>query len=128
MPAGTAGEDANVLEALPRLIVKRDVFKMNPVILERKTSQDRVLDGDRLLIDFFEHEMFVAAFFRHDRIPRDVLELRLANLTGSIEQTDAVALNNGDFMIVEEQDRSSVGKHRRNIRRNKSFTIDGPDN
>ena len=34
-----------------------------------------VADGARLLVDFLEHEVLVAALFRHDRVPGDVLDL-----------------------------------------------------
>src|SRR5262245_40746423 len=125
MPARTASKDTNVLEALPNIIAECNVFQMNPITLERESSKDRVLDRDGLLINFFEHEVFVPAFFSHDRIPGDVLELRLPTLTRVIEQTNAVACDDCDFMIVEEEDRSCVGKHRRNVGRNKAFAIDG---
>src|SRR5262245_13911893 len=100
---------------------------MNPVILERESSKDRVLDRNGLLINFFEHEMLVPALFRHDRIPGDVLELRPPMLTRVIEQANAVACNDGNFMIVEEKDRSCVGKHGWNVGRDKAFAIDGAD-
>src|SRR5262247_64978 len=125
MPAGAASKDTNVLEALPNLLAECNVLQMNPVMIERESSKDRVLDRDGLLINFFEHEVFVPAFFGHDRIPGDVLELRLPTLTGVIEQTNAVARNDCDFMIVEEEDRSRVGKHGRNVGRNKAFAVDG---
>ena len=67
-----------MLEALPHVIAKRGVFEMDGIGVERKSSEDRVLDSDGLLIDFFKHEMLVAALFGHYRIPRDLLELRLA--------------------------------------------------
>ena len=34
-------------------------------------AQRRVADGARLLKDFLEHEMLVAALFRHDRDPTE---------------------------------------------------------
>ena len=115
VPARAASQNPDVLEAFPHLIGKRDVFQMNGVRVERKSSQDRVFDRDRLLIDFLEHEMFVAALFRHDRIPGDVLELWLPAPAGSIQEANAVARNDGDFMVVEKQNRSRIWKHCGNI-------------
>ena len=40
-------------------------------------AQRGVADGARLLEDFLEHEVLVAALFRHDRIPQDVRDLAL---------------------------------------------------
>ena len=41
-------------------------------------AQRGVADGARLLEDFLEHEMLVAALFRHDGVPQDVRDLAVA--------------------------------------------------
>ena len=40
-------------------------------------AQRRVAHGARLLKDFLEHEMLVAALFGHDRVPQNVRDLAL---------------------------------------------------
>src|SRR4051812_25954536 len=71
--------------------------------------------------------MLVAALFRHDRIPCDVLKLRLALMAGGVEQPDAIPCDYGDFVIIKKQNRSRVGKHRWDIRRNETLAIDCTD-
>ncbi len=71
--------------------------------------------------------MLVAALFRLDRIPGDVLELRLFGLAGGIEQTNAVARHNGDFVIVQQVNGTRVRQQCRNIGRHESFTVDAAD-
>ena len=125
MPARTAGKNPDMLEALPYVFAQLDILQMDGVRIERKSAEDRVLDRDGLLINFLEHEVLVAALFRHDRIPGDVLELRLALVTGRIEQANAVTRNHGDFMVVEKQNRSRVRQHRRDIGSDEALSLDG---
>src|SRR5215510_11405350 len=49
MPTGTARENADVLEASPYFVAESNVFEMNAAGVQRKPSEDCVLDGDRLL-------------------------------------------------------------------------------
>src|SRR5437879_577221 len=116
-----------MFELLPNIVCKPDVFEMDSVRIQRKSSEDRVLDRYGLLINFLQHEMLIAALFRHDRIPRDVLELRLPSLAGCVQQTNAVAGNDRYLMVIEKQNRARVGKHGWNIRRDESFTFHGAD-
>ena len=115
-----------MFELLPNIVCKPDVFEMNGVGIQRKSSEDRILDRHGLLINFLEHEMLIAALFRHDRIPRDVLELRLAAISGRVEQAYAIARNDGDLMIVEKQYGARVGKHCRHIGRDEPFAVHRP--
>ena len=116
-----------MFKSLPDIICKGDVFEMNGVGVERKPSEYRVLDRDRLLINFLEHEMLVAALFRHDRVPRDVLKLRLPSVSGRIQQAYAVTRDDSHLVIVEKQDGARIGKHCRHIRGDESFAVHGPD-
>ena len=50
--------------------------KMRPGFLSH-AAQRGVPHGARLLEDFLEHEMLVAALFRHDRVPQNVRDLAL---------------------------------------------------
>ena len=125
MPTGSAGEDPDIFETLPDSVGESHVFQMNPIGIQRKSTENRVLDGDWLFVDFLQHEMLVAALLRHDRVPRDVLELGLAAVTSRIKQPNTVLTDYGDLMIIEKQNRSRVWQHRRNIRRDETFAIDG---
>src|SRR5438046_7707301 len=108
MPAGAAGENANVPESFPLSLVERDVFEMDGIRIERKSSEYGVPDRRRLLVNFLEHEVLVSALLSHDRIPGDLLELRLAFLAGGIEQANPIAAHDSNLVFVEEEDRSRV--------------------
>ena len=44
--------------------------------------------------------MLVSAFFRHHRIPGNVLELRLELFAAGIEEADTVFCNDGDLVLM----------------------------
>ena len=64
--------------------------KIRPVSCPTRPSE-RVAHGARLLKDFLEHEVLVAALFRHDRIPQDVGDLALDRAPVEIGEVHAVA-------------------------------------
>ena len=57
--------------------------KMRPVSWPTRPSSG-VAHGARLLEDLLEHEMLVAALFRHDRVPQNVRDLALHGLAVEI--------------------------------------------
>ena len=79
-------------------------------------------------IDFLEHEMFVAALFRLNGIPGDAAGTSASRgLPVSVEQVNTVARNHRNFMLIKKENRSRVGQHCRNIRRDESFAFDAAD-
>src|SRR6185503_19416399 len=77
MPAGSTCHDFDLPEFAK--LFGRDVHLVqeNAAGFLSNTAQSSVADGARLLINFFEHEMLVAAFFRHDGIPQNVRDLAI---------------------------------------------------
>ena len=67
------------------------------------TPESRIADGARLLKDFLEHEMLVAAFFGHDRVPEDVLNLAVDGVTVEVGQLNAVRSKDRHIAIGEEK-------------------------
>jgi hypothetical protein len=63
---------------------------------------DRVGDGARLLEDLFEHEVFVAAFRRGDRVPAYDGNRLIDRRTVEAGAAKAVAGHNGHLLVVEE--------------------------
>src|SRR5204863_4176056 len=51
-----------------------------------------------------------------------------ARISRSVEQTDAVTGSDRHLVIIEEQDISSVWKHRRDVRGNEGLALNGADN
>src|SRR5437762_3078974 len=73
VPAGSARDDLDFLERLE--LFRRDIHlvQKDSTALLTDAPESGVADGARLLKNLLEHEMLVAAFFRHDRVPEDVL-------------------------------------------------------
>ncbi len=59
----------------------------------RDPPQRGVADGPRLLVNFLEHEMLEAAFFRHDGVPGDVLHLANNGLAVEVGEPHAFGGN-----------------------------------
>ena len=123
MPARAAGENTYVLETLPLSFAESDVFEVDRIRIERKSSENRIPDRRRLLVNFLEHEVLISALLSHDRIPCDLVELWLAFLAGGIEEANSIGRHDSNLMFIEEENRSRVREHGRNIRRNESFAI-----
>ena len=82
------------------------------------SAQGRVPHRARLLIDFLEHEVLVAALFRHDGIPQNVRNLAFHGASVEVGEMHAIARQDGHVAIGQEehvacitQDRGHVGSH-----------------
>src|SRR5437867_2233785 len=69
----------------------------------------------RLLMDFLEHEVRVAFLFRHLRGPVDGLRRLAHALALGILDLDAVAGDDSDLAVFEEDDAACIGQQRRNV-------------
>ncbi len=76
--------------------------KMRPDFLAH-AAQHGVADGARLLKDFLEHEVLVAALFRHDGVPQNVRDLALDGLAVEIGEVHAFRREDGHVAIGEEE-------------------------
>ena len=82
-----------------------------------------VADGARLLEDFLLHEMLVAAFFGHDRVPGDVLDARLDRFAFEVGDADTLGRQHGDVAIGEEEHVARVEEDGRNVAGDEVFVI-----
>ena len=73
MPAGAAGGDVDAGGAGEFVVVDFHFAEEDVAGVERDAAEGGVANGARLLPDFLEHEVLVAALFRLDRIPLDAL-------------------------------------------------------
>ena len=92
MPAGAAGDDAapgwNSLNSFGRDV---HLVQEDAAGFLSHAAQRGVAHGARLLKNFLEHEMLVAALFRHDRIPQNVRDLALHGAAVEVGEVHAVA-------------------------------------
>src|SRR6266571_1739732 len=66
-------------------------------------------------MDFLEHEVRVAFLFRHLRGPVDGLRRLAHALALGILDLDAVAGDDSDLAVFEEDDAACIGQQRRNV-------------
>ena len=66
-------------------------------------AQRGVADGARLLKDFLEHEVLVAALFGHDGVPQDVRDLAVHGAAVEIAQPHAGWREDGHIAIGQEE-------------------------
>ncbi len=83
--------------------------------VERDAAEGGVADGARLLPDFLEHEVLVAALFRLDGIPLDALERALDGLAVEVGELDAVEGEDGHVAVGEEVDVAGVVEDAGNV-------------
>src|SRR5882762_5761409 len=103
MPARSAGDDAHLLEFAELLLRNCHVVQENLSGVLRNAAEQRVADGARLLENLFLHEVLVAALFRHDRVPRDVLRGALDRAAVMVHHTDALLGEYGDVAVGEKK-------------------------
>src|SRR5262245_41038492 len=127
MPTRAAGKNPDVLKTLPLLGREGNIFKMNPIGVERKPSQNRVADGGWLFVNFLQHEMLEAAFFSKDGIPRDVLELWFALFPAGVKKPNSITSHDRNFVLVKKKDRPCVRNKGGNIGSDEAFAIHAAD-
>ena len=100
-------------------IVSSEMFRSSRKIcaaVERHAAEDRVARGGRLLVDFLEHEVLVAALLRRDRIPQHALRRLRHRAPGVVGELHARPRDDRHLLVAEEhhvarvaQDRGDVG-------------------
>ena len=119
MPTGAASRDVDLLRGLEFGFRDFHLVEEDVTCLLRDPSQRRVAHRTRLLINLFEHEMLEPAFFRHDRVPGDVLDLTNYGLSVEVGETNPLGCDHGEVAIGKEkqvarviQDRGHVGGYK----------------
>src|SRR6266853_6386659 len=102
MPAGAARDDANIFAFTKLLLGKAHFAEIDLSAVLRNASEKSVAHGPRLLKNLLLHVVLVAAFFRHDRIPGDVMRLAFQRLAVMVHDTDTVLAEHGDIAVGQE--------------------------
>ena len=108
MPTGAAGGDVDASTRRQFFVGNLHLAEKDLAGVQRDAAQRGVADGARLLPDFLEHEVLVAAFFRLDRIPLDARELALDGLAVEVGQLHAPGREDGHVAIGEKVDIARV--------------------
>ena len=77
MPTGAAGDDLDAAEIAELLLGDVHLIEENLAGFQGDAAEHGVAHGARLLENFLEHEMLEAALFGGNRVPGDVMDLRL---------------------------------------------------
>ena len=96
--------------------------------VERDAAQRGVGNGPRLLPDFLEHEVLVAALFRLDRIPLNARELALDGLAVKVGELDACRRQDGHVAVGQEVDVARVVQNAGHVGGDKALAFAHADN
>ena len=88
-----------------RNCLRRDIHlvQKNAAAFLTDASEGGVANRARLLENFLEHEVLVAALFRHDRVPEDVLNLAVDRASVEIAELHAILREDSHIAIGEEK-------------------------
>src|SRR5262252_933075 len=90
MPSGPARHEMNPFDA-PRLGgTEANIFQRNLPVFQRDSAAKSIGHRSRLLMDFFEHKMTVAAFARCHRVPSNLLKRPLDRLSLTVKNTKRI--------------------------------------
>ena len=123
MPARATGDNANLLKVAELLLGNPHFVEEDFAGILRDAAQEGVPYGARLLEDFLLHEMLVAAFFRHDGIPGDIMSDAVDGAAVVIHHANAVLGEDGDVAVSEEENFASVLEKSGDIAGDKIFVI-----
>src|SRR5215472_17515253 len=123
MPAGAAGHNAHLLESAKLLIGDVHFVREDSPSVLGNASEQRVAHGPRLLENLFLHEMFVAALFRHNGVPGDVVSWAVYRASVMIHHPYALFGKYGDVAIAEEENVAGVLEQGRDIAGHKIFAV-----
>src|SRR5208283_4518299 len=127
MPTGAASHDAHILEVPELLLRDLHVAQKHLAVILRYSAEQRVSYGPRLFENLFLHEMLVAAFFRHDRVPSDLVRGPLDRLAIEIGNTNAIPREYCDIAIREKENVARVLQQCRNVAGHEVFAVSQAD-
>src|SRR5262249_40405131 len=128
VPACSASNDADFVESAELLFREAQVAEIDFAGVARDAAEKGVANGARLFEDFLLHEMLVAALFRHDGIPGDVMRLTFDGSAVVVHDADAGLREDGDIAVGEEKDVARVLKESGNVARDEEFIFTEANN
>src|SRR5208283_868090 len=115
MPTGAASDDAYILETPKLLLRDLHVVQKHLAVVLGYAAQKCVPYGARLFENLLLHEMLVAALFRHDRVPGDLVGGPLHRLAIEICNANPISRQHSDIAIREKENVARVLQQCRNV-------------
>src|SRR5690348_13200293 len=127
MPTGAASDDADLLEGAELLPSDIHIAEINLAGVLGNAAEKRIANGAGLFEDFLLHEMLVAALFRHDGIPCDVVRFALDGIGVVVHDANAFFGKHDDVAVGEEENIASVLEERGNVAGDEIFVVTQAD-
>ena len=123
MPTGAAGGNVDAGGVGEFFVGNLHLAQENLARVERDAAQRGVGNGPRLLPDFLEHEVLVAALFRLDRIPLHARQLALHGLAVKIRQRHAFKRQDRHIAVGKKINVARVMQNSRHIAGDKRLAL-----
>ncbi len=111
VPTGAAGGDVDAGGGGQLLVGDLHLAQVHFAGIKRDASQRGVGNGARLLPDFLEHEVLVAALFCLDGVPRNSCDIAVDGVAVEVGEFDAGQGEDGHVAIGQEVDVARVVEH-----------------
>ena len=123
VPTGAAGGDVNFFQGAEFGFADVHFFQKNSPGVLGDAAERCFLDGVRLLVNLFEHEVLEAAFFGHDGIPGDALGCALHGMAVEIGDFDALLGDDGEVAVGEKEEIAGVIEESGNVAGHEVFVF-----
>ena len=128
VPTRPARDDAHIVEAAKLLLGNLHIVQKYFAGVLGNSPEQRVPDRSRLLENFLLHEMLVAALFRHDRIPGNLVSGPLHRVAFQVRHANAFPGQNRNIPIRQKENVPRVLQQGWNIAGHKIFAVAQADN
>ena len=123
MPARAAGNDAHVLKLAELLFRNRHLIQENFSGVLRDAAEQGIAYGARLLKNFLLHEVLVAALFRHEGVPGDVVRGTFGGTAVVVHDAHPFCGQHGDVAVGEEKHFARVLEQGGDVASDEIFSI-----
>ena len=127
MPRRAAGHDEYFFHAAQSLRAQPDLFQVDCAGLLRYPAPDRVHDRTGLLVYLLEHEVTVTALLGHDRVPHYAGDFTRQFRAGKVRYPHAFTRQDRHLVVVQEQHVPGAVQDRRDVGREKEFSLSESD-
>ena len=122
MPACAAGSNVQFAHGAELIRTNLHLTQQRLAILG-DPAQSCIAHCARLLVDFLQHKMREAVFFRHAGVPGNVVGGAHHRLARKVSEAHAGGGDDGHLSIIEKQDLARMGKDGGSIGGDKIFVV-----